>query len=107
MLVTGHPWRSTLDYEGQPENQHGVHLNLAARLSKGWGPSLAGWGSGRLTSHGLPEFLCGDSSFLTVLPLYYWLIGAFGAGSLGNLGLSGVHRGVLFALAPCRRRRAR
>ena len=40
MLVTGHPWRSTLDYEGQPENQHGVHLNLAARLSKGWGPSL-------------------------------------------------------------------
>ena len=39
MLVTGHPWRSTLDYEGQPENQHGVHLNLAARLSKGWGPS--------------------------------------------------------------------
>ena len=35
--MTERRWRSTLG-EGQHNKPHGVHLNTAARLSKGWGP---------------------------------------------------------------------
>ncbi len=37
--MTERRWRSTLA-EGQHNKPHGVHLNTAARLSKGWGPPL-------------------------------------------------------------------
>ena len=91
--MTERRWRNTLA-EGQHNKPHGVHLNTAARLSKGWGPPL--W-YGQQFADAKTAATCGN--LLAIEPALWTFVRKNGdVEPTNNAAERGLRHGVLWRL---------